>query len=79
MNEQNRQILEDGRKYHALILQGMGPYGISYREKTELVRVISEEFHPGFTSNLDCDPCINDLVVKAYMFYDKFLSNETSE
>lgn len=71
--------MEDCRIYHNQLIQGGKMHGISSHQRKEIERVISEEFLAGYAARFDCEACVNEMVILAFMFYDKYLTNEPSK
>jgi hypothetical protein len=55
---------------------------LDYSVREALLRVIREEFDPGYLTNLWCSPCVVGMLKLAYTQYDKYLEsvqNKTQE
>jgi hypothetical protein len=42
--------------------------------RSEMLRIIREEFNPMYNANLWCSPCVVDMLKFAYTQFDKYLS-----
>lgn len=50
--------------------------GMNYREKADMLRILREEFWPGYTYDEWCSSCVVDMVKALYTRYDKWLSEQ---
>lgn len=50
--------------------------GMNYREKSDMLRILREEFWPGYTYDEWCSSCVADMVKALYTRYDKWLSEQ---
>lgn len=50
--------------------------GLNIHEREDMVRVLREEFWPGYTYDGWCGSCVADMVRTLYTRYDKWLSEQ---
>ena len=72
MKAENRKIMEECRKYANMVATNQKPQGISYQQRLDLERIIKEEFQPGYSSNRDCEACVNAMISLAFYYYDNY-------
>jgi hypothetical protein len=72
MKPENQKILNDCRIYFNQLSQGLKVHGISFHQRKELERIIDEEFQPGYRANFECEACINEMIVLAFYYYDRY-------
>lgn len=74
MNPVNKQFLDDNRHHHTCLVKAFYLRHLDGRTRSEMVRVMQEEFHPGYHTDLWCGPCVSDMVIKLYRHYDEWLA-----
>jgi hypothetical protein len=47
---------------------------LDYGVRDGFLKVIRDEFNPGYLANLWCSPCVVDMMRYVYTQYDKYLS-----
>ncbi len=79
MNPKHKATLE-ANKHHSVTLKEAGYVAhLDYATKLAIRVAISDEFIPGYNTNLNCSPCVAEMVKLAYEHYDKqtFIKHET--
>lgn len=74
MNEANKNLLDQCRPFYDMLIRTETMQGMSSYQLSELQRVNSEEFHPGYRANLSCPPCVADFVKLVYRSYDAWIA-----
>lgn len=74
MKEQNKILLDQCRPFYDMLMKTQTMQGMSSYQLSELERVNSEEFHPGYRANLSCPPCVADFVKLVYRSYDAWIA-----
>jgi hypothetical protein len=72
MKQHNITTLE--KHYHHWITLRDGQYlrGLNIHEREDMLRVLREEFWPGYTYDEWCGSCVADMVKEVYSRYDKW-------
>jgi hypothetical protein len=72
MTPSNITTLE--KHYHHWITLRDGQYlrGLNIHEREDMLRVLREEFWPGYTYDEWCGSCVVDMVKEVYSRYDKW-------
>lgn len=79
MKDENRQIFEENlRHYHTLVNAGYMVH-LSGRDRSSLVKAMSEEFQPGYSSDLWCPPCVANMMHQVYRRYLQFVDEERKQ
>jgi hypothetical protein len=79
MKPENKAILDKNRSHHLTATKAGFVKGFNAREKEELLRVMREEFQPGYTTDMWCSPCIFDFIKLIYKHYDAWLEAQPKE
>lgn len=79
MNPSNKVILDDYRRFHDTLTKAGYLMGLSGRERSEMVRIIREEWMPGYATDLWCAPCVANMVLLCYRYYDEYLAKEAAK
>lgn len=74
MKPANKQFLDDNRHHWETLTRAMYLKGLNGNEREGMQRVMSEEFQPGYATDLWCPPCVSDMVLLLYRQYDLWLS-----
>lgn len=74
MKPENKKFLDDNRRYHTTLVQAHFMAMLDGNTRSEFVRVMNEEFQPGYTADLWCPPCVSDMVLAVYRRYDEYLA-----
>lgn len=77
MKPENKAILDANRGHHLTATKAGFVKGFNTREKEELLRVMREEFQPGYTTDMWCSPCVFDFIKLIYKHYDAWLLANT--
>lgn len=72
MNILNQQFLQTNRDAYTETINA-GTAKKAFAIKNDLLRIIREEWFPGYVYNEDCGPCIFDLVRIVYRQYDEWV------
>lgn len=79
MKPENKAILDANRCHYETAIKAEFVKGFNSREKDDLLRVMREEFIPGYTTDMWCSPCIFDFIKLIYQLYDKWLAEQPKE
>lgn len=76
MTPSNKATLD--KHYHHWVTLRDAQYlrGLNIHEREDMVRVLREEFWPGYTYDEWCSSCVADMVRTLYTRYDKWLSEQ---
>jgi hypothetical protein len=79
MTPSNITTLE--KHYHHWITLRDGQYlrGLNIHEREDMLRVLREEFWPGYTYDEWCGSCVADMVKEVYSRYDKWKAEQPKE
>lgn len=75
MKPENKQLLDQYRNYHTTLVKAGYMMGLDGSTRSNMVRIITEEFQPGYATDLWCPPCVSDMVLLLYRHYDTWLAN----
>jgi hypothetical protein len=73
MNQANRKLLDEYRQYHTTLVKAGYMMGLSSDTRDNMARIMSEEFQPGYATDLWCPPCVSDMVLLLYRYYDAWI------
>jgi hypothetical protein len=79
MKPENRAILDAARHHYTTIVQAEFCRNLSGQEREDIQRVIGEEFQRGYVTDLWCTPCVFNMIILAFQYYDKFLEQEAQQ
>lgn len=79
MKPENKKFLDDNRHHHDTLTKAFYLKGLNGNEREGMVRVMREEFQPGYTVDLWCPTCAADMVIHLYRYYDNWLSAQPKE
>lgn len=79
MKPENRQFLEDNLHHWHTLRDAQYLKGLNANERDGMMRVMSEEFQPGYTTDLWCQQCAADMVSLLYRSYEAFLEKEKQQ
>lgn len=79
MKPENKQFLDDNRHFHDTLIKAFYMKGLNANQREGMVRVMREEFQPGYSTDLWCPPCVSDMVKLLYRLYDDLLAKQTKE
>jgi hypothetical protein len=72
MNPANKAKLEEYRQYWLTLKNAGYMMGLSGNVRDNMVRIMGEEFRPGYTADLWCPPCVADMVTALYFEFEKW-------
>jgi hypothetical protein len=72
MNQENKQFLDEHRFVYDEILNAQTAKKANIF-KTDLIRILREEFYPGYAVTEDCVSCLFEVVRLLYTKYDQLL------
>ena len=76
MKQGNKEFL-DAQRFHYTTMKASGVLrGIDHFTRQEMVRVMSEEFQPGYSNPGDCAPCVFEMVDRLYRLYDAWITSQ---
>ena len=74
MKAANKEFL-DAQRFHYTSMKASGVLrGLDHFTRQEMVRVMSEEFQPGYSNPGDCPPCVFEMVDRLYRLYDAWIA-----
>lgn len=73
MKPENKAFLDSNRHHHDTLVKAFYLRHLDGNTRSEMQRIMSEEFQPGYTSDLWCAPCVSDMVLALYRRYDEWL------
>lgn len=76
MKPENRQIFEENYKHYNTLVNAGYMVHLSGRDRSNLVKAMSEEFQPGYTADLWCPPCVANMMHQVYRKYLPFVEEE---
>lgn len=79
MKPANRKFLEDNRHHHDTLIRAFYLRHLDAPTREGLMRVMAEEFQPGYTADLWCPVCVSDMVKMVYRVYDDWLARQPPE
>lgn len=79
MTEANRKRLDELYGFWRTLRDAQYLRGLNIHEREDMVRVLREEFWPGYTYDEWCGSCVADMVRTLYTRYDKWLSEQPKE
>jgi hypothetical protein len=79
MKPENREILDANRHHYETATKAGFVKHFNAREKEDLLRVMREEFQPGYYYDMWCSPCVFDFIKLIYQHYDKWLASQPKE
>lgn len=76
MTPENIQFLNDNRIHHETLTKAFYMRSLSAETRQRMQDIISQEFQPGYSTDLWCPPCVSDMVKKLYRHYDEWLEKQ---
>ena len=64
-------FLEENKHFKEIYSQELIARTMNMRERVRMEKIIHEEFEPGFTADLWCEPCVREMILKAYKHYEE--------
>ncbi len=77
MTPSNAQYLADNRHQYETFLQA-GYLNLVNGEKDQFLRIMREEWQPGYHTSLWCGKCVVEMVKLVYRLYDEELKKEAT-
>lgn len=74
MKPENKKFLDDNRHHHDTLVKAFYLRSLSGETRSRMQQIISEEFQPGYSTDLWCGPCVSDMVLKLYRHYDEWIA-----
>jgi len=74
MNPANKQILDSLEHFHITFDRNQTIHGLTHQNKADLLRVMREEFRPGYTYDEWCPHCAGKFLKDVYGEYSKWKS-----
>lgn len=71
MRPENKKFLDDNRHHYDLLVKAQVVKHLDMATRTNLLKVIHEEFNPAYLGQLWCQSCVADMISFAYTQYDK--------
>jgi hypothetical protein len=78
MKRENKVFLDNHRDAYTEILKAQSAKKAN-GVRNDFVRIMREEFIPGYVISFDCGSCLFDLVKLLYQKYDAWLANQPKE
>lgn len=78
MNPENKIFLDDHRFVYDEILNAQTAKKAN-AFKTDLIRILREEFYPGYAVTEDCVSCLFEVVRLLYTKYDQWLKDQEAK
>jgi hypothetical protein len=75
MNQENKQFLDEHRFVYDEIIKAETAKKANLF-KTDLIRILREEFYPGYAVTEDCVSCLFEVVRLLYTKYDQWLKEQ---
>lgn len=79
MKPENKAFLDAHRHHYDTLIKAFYMKGLNANERDGMVRVMREEFQPGYNTDLWCSPCVADMVRLLYQRYDLWISLQPKE
>lgn len=79
LKPENKAFLDEHRHIHTTLVKAQYMMGLSGPIRSGMVRVIQEEFQPGYATDLWCPPCVSAMVLLLYRYYDEWLEKQAEE
>jgi len=72
MNPNNLKFLQDNRHHWTALRDAQYLRHLDGNTRSEMQRVMAEEFRPGYTTDLWCSPCVSEMVTSLYREFEKW-------
>ncbi len=79
MNTSNKKFLDDNRHFHEQMIKNQTLRGLGHGIIIEMKRVMSEEFRPGYDTDINCGDCLFRMVRELYASYDAWIDAQPKE
>lgn len=73
MKAENKAFLDANRHHYDTFIKAQFIKHFDGNTSGTMLRIIQEEFNPGYFQNLWCSSCVADMLVYCYRMYDKWL------
>lgn len=73
MKTENRKFLDDNYHHWITLRDAFYIRHLDGNTRSNMMRIMAEEFWPGYTSDLWCPTCVADMVKLLYQRYDKWI------
>lgn len=74
MKLENREFLDTNRHHYTTLVNAGYVQHLDQHTRENILRIIHEEFAPGYLAQLWCQSCVADLIKFAYVQYDKWIA-----
>ena len=74
MKTENKKFLDDNRHHYDVLIKAFYLRHLDGNTRSMMQQVMSEEFQPGYATDLWCAPCVSDMVKLLYSRYDKWIA-----
>lgn len=72
MKPENKQILDALEHFHTTFIRNQTIQGLTVQNKADLLRVMREEFWPGYTYDEWCGDCVGRFLITVYRKYNEW-------
>lgn len=72
MTPENKAFLEANRHYWITLRDAHFMMGLSGNTRSDMQRIMGEEFRPGYVTDLWCPTCVSDMVTALYFEFEKW-------
>lgn len=79
MKSENKIFLDENRHHHDTLVKAFYLRSLTGVTRETMQRVMSEEFQPGYATDLWCPPCVSDMVLALYRNYDNWIASQPAE
>jgi hypothetical protein len=79
MKPENKAILDANRHHYETATKAGYVKHFNAKEKEDLLRVMREEFQPGYYFDMWCPPCVFDFIKLIYQRYDAWIAAQPKE
>lgn len=79
MTPEEIKFLNDNLDHYMVLVRAFYIRGLMGSTRTEMERIIRDNFQPGYHTDLYCTPCITDMVRLLYRLYHDWLRKETGD
>ena len=74
MTESNKQFLDLNRHHYDVLIKAFYLRHLDGNTRAKMQQVMSDEFQPGYATDLWCPPCVSDMVKALYRRYDEWIA-----
>jgi len=74
MKPENRAFIEKHRNHWITLRDAFYLRSLDGGTRSEMQRILGEEFAPGYNTDLWCGPCVTDMVKLLYTNYERWLA-----